>query len=80
MLHYGFPKQLHSDQGRNVESSVLTHVCKLARDRKTRTTLYHPKGNPVAEIFNRTLRQMLRTFTNEQKANWKAFVPACVHV
>ena len=79
IVHYGFPEQLHSDQGRNFESSVISHLCKLAGVRKTRTTPYHPMGNPVTERFNRTLLQMLRTLTTEQKANWKAFVPALVH-
>ncbi len=79
MVHYGFPEKLHSDQGRNFESSVTSHLCKLTGVRKTRTTPYHPMGNPVTERFNRTLVQMLRTLTTEQKANWKAFVAALVH-
>ena len=38
--HYGFPKKLHSDQGRNFEK-----LCKIAWIEKIRTTLYHHLGN-----------------------------------
>ncbi len=30
IIHYGFIEQLHSDQGRNFESSVISHLSKLA--------------------------------------------------
>ena len=78
-MHYGFPKKLHSDQGRNFESSLIKELCKLAGIEKSRTTPYHPMGNPVCERFNKTLLDMLGTLTDEQKADWKAYVPTVVH-
>ncbi len=77
--HYGFPQRLHSDQGRNFESKVITELCKLANIDKSRTTPYHPMGNGQVERFNRTLLDMLSTLSPNEKSNWKEFVAPVVH-
>ena len=79
VIHYGFPKRLHSDQGANFESKIIKELCSLCGIEKSRTTPYHPMGNGVTERFNRTLLQMLGTLTVEQKQNWKKYVGPMVH-
>lgn len=79
IVHYGFPKRIHSDQGRNFESNIISELCKLASVAKTRTTPYHPMGNGMCERFNRTLIHMLGTLTTEKKSNWKEFISPVIH-
>ncbi len=74
-----FPERLHSDQGRNFESSVITELCRIANVEKTRTTPIPPMGNGMAERFNQTLINMLGTLETHQKADWKSYVAPLVN-
>ena len=50
--HFSPPEQLHFDQGRQFESTVIAEVCKLLGIAKSRTTPYHPQGDGQVEHFN----------------------------
>ena len=56
-------EKLHSDQGRNFESLILSELCKAFRISKSRTTPYHPMGDSLVERMNTTLLNLLRTCT-----------------
>lgn len=79
ICHYSFPERIHSDQGRNFESSVIRELCKIAGVKKSRTTPYHPMGNGQVERFNQTLLKMMGTLDDEQKKDWKTYVLPLVH-
>ena len=67
---YGIPKYLHSDQGSNFESTLLRETCKAFGIQKTRTTAYHPQGDGLVERTNRSIIQMLRSYTTSSKGDW----------
>ena len=78
-VHYGFPKRIHSDQGRNFESKLIEALCALSGIEKSQTTPYHPMGNGIAERFNLTLINMLGILESNQKVDWKRHIGSMVH-
>ncbi|XP_075451032.1 uncharacterized protein LOC142492246 [Ascaphus truei] len=78
-VHYGLPNRLHSDQGRDFESTLIRELLKMLNVAKSRTTPYHPEGDALPERFNRTLLDMLGTLKGTQKAEWSRHVETLVH-
>ena len=70
-LRFSPPEQLHSDQGRNFESTVIAEICKLLGIEKSRTTPYHPQSDGLVERFNRTLLDKLATAVTAQPFQWE---------
>ena len=70
---FGLPAILHSDEGANFESMILRQILGAFGISKTRTA-YHPQGDGMVERFNRTLLQMLRSYTS-QGSDWEQHLP-----
>ena len=59
--YFGLPEQIHSDQGAQFQSQLMSNVCKILGVNQSRTTPYHPQGNGVVERNNRMLGDSLRS-------------------
>ena len=70
---FGHPEILHSDQGRNFESSILAQTLQAFGVHKSRTTAYHPQGDGMVERFNRSLLQLLRAYVDTQ-SEWEHYL------
>lgn len=79
-VHYGLPRRMHSDQGRDFESQLIHELLEMLGVEKSRTTPYHPQGDPQPERFNRTLLDMLGTLEPKQKSQWSRHIGHLVHV
>ncbi len=72
---FGAPQSLHSDQGRNFESTLFVEMCQLLSIEKTRTTPYHPQSDGLVERLNRTLLTMLSIRACEKQDKWDEHLP-----
>ena len=42
IVHFGVPNRIHSDQGANFESRLISELCRIMEIKKSHTIPYHP--------------------------------------
>jgi len=67
---HGVPEQLHSDQGRQFESNLVTELCARLGIIKSRTSAYHPQDNGQVERYNRTMKNILAKCLEGREHDW----------
>ena len=75
VCQFSIPDQLHWDQGRQFESSVMQEVCRILQIHKTCTTPYHPQTDRLVERFNQTLIDMLATTASSARNTLPVYIP-----
>ena len=75
ICRFGTVKQIHTDQGREFESHLFAHLCRLLGVEKSRTTPYRPQSDGLVENFNKSLKQMFTHFVNEHQNDWDDYIP-----
>ena len=78
-MHCGIPEKILSDEGHNLESTVIAELCELSKIKKLQTTWYRPQCNGQCEHFNVTLISMIGTLPTEAKINWQEQLSTYVH-
>ena len=75
VLRFGAPDTLHTDQGTNFCSELVTEVCTLLNIERTRTSPYHPQGNGQVERHNRVLADVICKYCSENPGEWESILP-----
>ena len=65
----GIPEELLTDNGSNFISKTMQKYCQITGIKQIRTSAYHP------QIFNATLKQLLKKLTQSPGAQWDKCLP-----
>lgn len=74
VCEHGVPEVLHTDQGRQIESDLVKHLCQMLGVHKIRTSPYHPQCDCIVERFNRTLIDQLAKVLQQQQGEWDGYL------
>ena len=75
ICRYGLVKEIHSDQGKQFESSLFQEMCGLLGIDKTRTTAFYPASDGLVERVQRTLEDMLSKYIRSNQRDWDEVLP-----
>ena len=75
---FGPPIIIHSDQGKNFDSTVMHEVYNIMGVKKTRTTGYRPQGDGLVERQNRTLQEIIANFVSIHGNDWDQWLDQAV--
>ena len=76
-MSLGLVKEIHSDQGRQFESSLFKEMCGLLGIDKTRTTAFYPASDGLVERVQRTIEDMLSKYIKENQRDWMKSFFSC---
>ena len=71
---FGVPEALLSDRGGNLLSHLMKELCAALGVKKLNTTAYHPQCDGMVELFNRTLKGMLRKHAAKYGTQWDTYL------
>ena len=77
--HYGFPKRLMSDQGKEFCNDILKEMCYYLNIKKIRTTPYHPQSYGHVERVHQVLRRMIGKLDNKRRKKWPDHLGTITH-
>ena len=72
---FGFPNVMVTDQGTEFTSAEFREYIQSLNIDHRRSTPYHPQTNGCVERFNRSLKEILRKFVNNNSSEWESHLP-----
>ena len=75
VCRFGPPEILITDQGLQFESEIFNSYCNRIGCKHRRTTAYHPQTNGKIERWHRSLKNSLRTFSENPEKSWPTDLP-----
>ena len=74
---FGYPEQIHTDQGPQFMSHLFRAFCKDLNIKHTNTLAYNPKSNGQVERMHRDLAAIIRALTNAEESDgaWEVVLP-----
>ncbi|XP_059494496.1 uncharacterized protein LOC125465967 isoform X1 [Stegostoma tigrinum] len=66
----GFPDEILSNQGENFMSQLVMQLKRQCQEKQLRSNSYYPQVNELVEKFNGTLKQILRTYAEQNPCDW----------
>ena len=78
VCRYGIFEVLQSDRGSAFTSVLAANIYKQLGIKQIKTSAYHPQSNGVIEIFNKSLKDTLKKWANENQNDWDVLLPFAI--
>ena len=72
---FGLPWALHSDNGKNIDGSLIRHLCKMLGIIKTSTPPHTPNANPCETACAAVSMLLRKALNNSDKRYWPLCLP-----
>jgi hypothetical protein len=72
---YGPPFAIHSDNARNLDGSIMRHLCLMLGSTKTSTPTYNPNSNPCETICGAIVMLIRKALTGSDQRYWDLCLP-----
>ena len=77
---HGLPEKIVSDRDSKFTSKMWQTLFKLFGSQLAMSTAFHPQTDGLVERTNLTLKEMLRSFSDNARLDWDLFLPAAEFV
>ena len=75
---HGPYEKILTDRGRNFESHLFLHICRLVGAKKLRTTAFHAQCNGGIERVNKVIKPCLAKLLDVDQDDWDLFLPMAI--
>nr|XP_009592270.1 uncharacterized protein LOC104089138 [Nicotiana tomentosiformis] len=70
IYRFGIPRYILTDNGMPFDNKLMNKICDLFGFKNRNSSMYYVAANGVAEAFNKTLCNLLKTVVSKSKKDW----------